>query len=187
MPGIAHTLATFRLLADAYVPAALGLLVGVLSLWFYKYMSGRLENLDLEMESAALDLPNLLIRCPVGCASTARVSFVNHAPIFRDEVGSELLDDHRPWYRSSLMVQVLLFVSWCVQFVRSFDDYEASLVSISLTSSFCVISYFTFSWFVVYPAWIKLLRRAPGGLATLTSMCCLAWSLAKLFFPERIW
>jgi len=39
MPGIAHTLATFRLLADAYVPAALGLLVGVLSLWFYKYMS----------------------------------------------------------------------------------------------------------------------------------------------------
>ena len=57
------------------------------SLWFYKYLAGRLECLDREMENAALDLVNLLIVRPVGFASAARGNFVNESPIFRDEIG----------------------------------------------------------------------------------------------------
>lgn len=187
-PGITGSKAvTFARLSDAFIPTALGLLVGVPSLWFYKYLAGRLEGLDREMEDAALDLVSLLILCPAGFAPAARANFVNESPIFRDEIGDELRDDRRPWYRSNLMVAALLFVTWCVQIARYFDNYELPLESVALTACVHVILPFAISWFVAYPVWVKLLHRASGGLAALTSLLCLGWTLAELFFRVHLW
>jgi len=43
-------------------PTALGLLVGLISLWFYRYLAERLNAFKREMESATLDLVNQLAR-----------------------------------------------------------------------------------------------------------------------------
>ena len=43
-------------------PTGLGLLVGLVSLWCYRYLTGRLSTIDLEMENASLDLLNQLSR-----------------------------------------------------------------------------------------------------------------------------
>jgi len=50
------------LLSEAIVPTAFGLLVGLLALWFYRYLNSKVEAFDLEMESAALELANRLSR-----------------------------------------------------------------------------------------------------------------------------
>jgi len=50
----------FGRLADACVPMEMGLLVGLLSLWGYKYLTGRLRVFDREMENASLELTNQL-------------------------------------------------------------------------------------------------------------------------------
>jgi biopolymer transport protein TolQ len=43
---------------------AFGLAVGLMSLWFYRYLTGRLRTFDLEMENASFDLLNQLSRFP---------------------------------------------------------------------------------------------------------------------------
>jgi hypothetical protein len=179
--------ATFARLSDACVPTALGLLVGVPALWFYKYLAARLECFDRDMENASFELVNLLIPCPVGRAQTPTVKFVAESLIFRDEIGDELRDERRPWYRSSLMVAALLFVTWCAQIARYFDNFELPLESVILRACAYVIFTFAISWFAAYPAWIKLLHRTSGGLAALSSLLCLGWSLAELFFRVHLW
>ncbi|HYL77593.1 MAG TPA: hypothetical protein VEU96_25490 [Bryobacteraceae bacterium] len=139
------------------------------------------------MKNATLELLNLLIVCPVGFAPASRNNFVNESPIFRDEIGDELRDDRRPWYRSSLMVAALLFVTWCVQIARYFANYELPLESVALTACMRVILTFAISWFVAYPAWVKLMHRTSGGLAALASLSCLCWTLAELFFRVHLW
>jgi biopolymer transport protein ExbB/TolQ len=48
-------------LSGSIWPTAMGLLVGLTSLWCYRYLADRLEDFDLEMENASLDLVNRLI------------------------------------------------------------------------------------------------------------------------------
>ena len=47
-------------LSNAIARTALGLLVGIPSLWCYRYLRGQLEDLDVEMRNAALELANVL-------------------------------------------------------------------------------------------------------------------------------
>jgi biopolymer transport protein ExbB/TolQ len=58
--GIPEKSSRVRVLAESFseslVPTALGLLVAVLALRFYQYLSARLENLDVEIQHAALEL-----------------------------------------------------------------------------------------------------------------------------------
>jgi biopolymer transport protein ExbB/TolQ len=43
-------------LSESLAPTAIGLIVGVLAFGFYKYLSARLENFDIEMRNASLEL-----------------------------------------------------------------------------------------------------------------------------------
>jgi|SRR5260370_41264014 biopolymer transport protein ExbB/TolQ len=47
-------------LSNAIARTALGLLVGIPSLWCYRYLRSQLEDLDVEMRNAALELANVL-------------------------------------------------------------------------------------------------------------------------------
>jgi biopolymer transport protein ExbB/TolQ len=47
-------------LSDALARAALGLLVGIFALWCYRYLSGQLEQLDVEMRSITLELARVV-------------------------------------------------------------------------------------------------------------------------------
>jgi biopolymer transport protein ExbB/TolQ len=58
---IAHI---FERLSESLWPTAFGLAVGLVSLWFYLYLTGRLRSIDLEMENASLELLNQLSRIP---------------------------------------------------------------------------------------------------------------------------
>jgi biopolymer transport protein ExbB len=53
-----------RSLSASLVPTALGLLVAVLAFCCHRYLMGRLENLDLEMETTSLQLVNELSHLP---------------------------------------------------------------------------------------------------------------------------
>lgn len=48
-------------LSQSMLPTVLGLLVGILSFWFYRYLNSQMEVFDLEMENASVDLVNRLI------------------------------------------------------------------------------------------------------------------------------
>ena len=191
-PGFAGQESTIRAiifarLSEACVPTALGLLVAVPSLCCYKYLIGRLERIDCEMENASLELINLLIVGRVLLAPAARVNFVTEGPIFRDEFGDQLREDQRPWYRSSLVVVGLLFISWGAQIARYFDHDAFSLESAAAWACVYVIFTFAISWFAAYPVWVKVLHRASGGIAALASQLCLCWSLAELLFWGHLW
>jgi biopolymer transport protein ExbB/TolQ len=49
-------------LSQACVPTAMGLLIGLLSLFYHTYLTGRLQDFDHEMEIASLELVNHLAR-----------------------------------------------------------------------------------------------------------------------------
>lgn len=50
----------FEGLSRACVPAALGLLVALQSLWCYRYLLGRLTEFDHEMENESLTEPRII-------------------------------------------------------------------------------------------------------------------------------
>lgn len=52
----------FRALPDSLAPTALGLVVAVLAFCFYRYLSARLENFDIEMKNASLELVDELAK-----------------------------------------------------------------------------------------------------------------------------
>ena len=51
-----------KYLSESLVPTALGLFVAVLGFCFYKYLLARLENFDIEMKNASLELIDELAR-----------------------------------------------------------------------------------------------------------------------------
>jgi signal peptidase I len=48
-------------LSESMAPAGLGLAVGILAVWFYRYLSGQVDSFDLEMKGASVDLMNRLV------------------------------------------------------------------------------------------------------------------------------
>jgi biopolymer transport protein ExbB len=61
-------------LSDAIARGAFGLLVGIASLWCYRYLRSKLDDLDVEMKNVTLELantPTRLLRWSYGVNSTA--------------------------------------------------------------------------------------------------------------------
>jgi biopolymer transport protein ExbB/TolQ len=55
-----HVLLTFRTTAEALVPTALGLVVGIVAMWWFNWRIDRLAVLDTQMRVATLDVVKLL-------------------------------------------------------------------------------------------------------------------------------
>jgi biopolymer transport protein ExbB/TolQ len=56
----AHMIAP--ILGEAVIPTALGIAVALLAAWIHKFLTSRVEQFDLEMHAASLDLANSLSR-----------------------------------------------------------------------------------------------------------------------------
>ncbi|HLK17942.1 MAG TPA: MotA/TolQ/ExbB proton channel family protein [Bryobacteraceae bacterium] len=173
-------------LSEALVPTALGLTVALVSNYFYQYLTGRVARFDGEMKNASLELANLLALYPMRSALVAGPSGPDF-PLFRDDLGEKLLEDNRPWYRSTPAVAALLLMSWCIHIARYFNHYELDLASGVRTAATYVAFTFAVSWFVCYPLWFKVLRRSPGGLAASASLMCLSWSVAEFIVGRHLW
>jgi hypothetical protein len=158
---------------------AFGLFVGLVSLWFYKYLTGRIHTFDLEMENASLELLNQLSRFPG--RFTAEPAFTRcDRPMFDEKSLDELSRDQRFWRRCMFLAGTATVAVWFGQALRyflydalpSFPAMRAPWIHIPII--------FAISWIPSYPVWVKFMRRRPGGLVALASVFCLCWSVAEL-------
>ena len=129
-------------LSEAIVPTAFGLLVGLISLWSYKFFTGRLQTFDREMEAGSLALVNQLAiyggRLKPGLAITP----VSDRPMFGEKSLAELQHDQRSWRRSMVLASAAFVVAWCLQVVRYSERYFLPLDSATWLA--CVHLLFTF-------------------------------------------
>jgi MotA/TolQ/ExbB proton channel family len=181
--GEKHALmaAIVRRVSESLWPMAFGLLVGLVSLWFYLYLSGRLGAIDLEMENASLDLLNQLSRLPsrftVGTASDRRMfGEVSLDSVTRNELERRYL----------LLASMALVLAWFAQASRYFFVDSLSLGSAVAVACFYLPIVFGLSCLPMYLVWVKLLDRRPGGLMALGSLFCLCWSLSELVLRQHI-
>jgi len=56
---------TFDLLSQSFAPCAFGVMVAVVTMWFYKYLLNELEVFAMEMENESLLLMNTLSRLQI--------------------------------------------------------------------------------------------------------------------------
>jgi hypothetical protein len=164
--------AVARELSESLWPTALGLAVGLISLWFYQYLAGRLRTFDLDMENASIDLLNQLSRFPGRFAIAPAVD----GPMFGEKPPDELTRDDKFQRRCMFLAGSALLAAWLALVLRSGDFVP--WVHLPLM--------FVVSCLAAYPMWVKLLRRRPGGLIALASVICLCWSVAELVLGTRL-
>jgi hypothetical protein len=137
-----YLVATTAALSRSIWPTALGLLIGLISLWFYRYLSGQLESMDREMSNASLGLVNQLTRYrgqfevtaidhpielptfgvgPMGGSGRVQAWCVLIFEKYVADVGQ----DSRFWLRSILLSFATLVIAWCVRLTEYFF-YDSS-------------------------------------------------------------
>ena len=151
---------------------AFGLAVGLMSLWFYRQLSGRLRTFDLEMENASLDLLNQLSRFPGRFGTAPAID----GPMFGEKSVDELTRDDKFERRCLFLAGPALLLAWLAQVLRSGDFVPWVHLPLMFAVS-CVAA---------YPAWAKFLHRRPGGLIALASVICLCWSIAELALGRHL-
>jgi len=182
-PGIAgqrESVPTYMFdhLATSMSFTAFGLLVGLMSLWFYRYLTGRLSTFDLEMENASLDLLNQLSRFR-GRFTIGHV-IESHRPMFGEKTLDEVRKEGKFERRCMVLAGTALVLAWLAQAWRYLAVDFVSLSSAVLAACIYLPIVFVISCLPMYLVWSKLLRRRPGGLVALGSILCLCWSVAEL-------
>jgi hypothetical protein len=173
-------------LSEACVPTALGLLVGLMSLWSYRYFTGRLEALDREMENGSIALVNQLTIYGGRLQPGPAITPVSDRSMFDETFSARLELEQRFRRRFMFLASATLVVAWCLQVVRYSERYSLPLDSATWLA--CVHLLFTFgvSCFPAYAVWVKLLHRTRGGLAALTAALCLCWGVVELVSPVHL-
>lgn len=157
-------------LSESMWPTAFGLMVGLVALWWYRYLEERLQALDQEMESASLELLNQLGRFRGRFSSESTVKSLSDGPMFGERPLAELSRDEKFWRRSMLLAGTALVMAWFVQALR-----------VSAGAAFLYVPLmFGISCLAMYPVWARLLHRRSGGLTALGATFCLCWILAEL-------
>jgi len=179
----------FEHLSTSMSFTAFGLLVGLLSLWSYRYLTGRLRIFDREMENASLDLLNQLSRC------RGRLTFGSvidrPGPMFGEKPLEELSRDERFKQRCMVLAGTALVLAWFAQASRYFFFGLLPMDAAVRAPWFHTLIIFGISCLGVgcilaHPVWSKLLRRRPGGLVALGSILCLGWSVAELLLGVHL-
>ncbi len=114
--------AVFYRLSGSMWFTALGLLVGLTSLWGHRYLTARLGAVDLDIRSASLHLINQLARYR-GEWRLARTTKPSQS-MFGAKSPAELRQDQKFWICSMFLTGAALLGAWCVQVVRyAGEDY----------------------------------------------------------------
>jgi hypothetical protein len=171
----------FENLSESLWPTAFGLLVGLVSLWFYEYLTSRLHTLDLEMENASLELLNQLSRFP-GRFAIAPCAI---SRMFGEEPLEKVRRDEKFQRRCTFLSGTAIVLAWFAQ-ACYFLVHSVSLPSALLAACICLPIVFAISCLPMYLVWVKLLRRRPGGLVALASIFCLCWSAAELVLGRHL-
>jgi hypothetical protein len=173
-------------LSASWVYAALGLLIGLPSLWCYRYLTGRLEACDHEMENASVDLVRQLARFRGRWKSGPPIESTSGRPMFGERSVAQLSQDQRSWHRTMLLTGTALLVAWCVQVVRNLEFDWLSLGAATLWASVYVLFMFGVSCLPAHALWVGFLHRRRGGTAVLASAFCLCWCVAELVFGVHV-
>ena len=169
-------------LSESLWPMAFGLLVGLVSLWFYLYLSNKLRTIDLEMENASLDLLNQLSRSP----SRFTIRDAIDSRLFGEVSFDEAARDERFQRRCMFLAGAALVLAFFAQASRYVLVESLSLGSAVRIACFYLPIVFGLSCLPMYLVWVKLLGRRPGGLTALGSVFCLCWSLSELVLGRHI-
>jgi hypothetical protein len=157
---------------------ALGLLVGLISFCCHRYLIGRLDSMDREMDGASLDLVKQLAVYRRRFGPVPPIEETHDSPMFGERPLAELSHDRKSLRYAMVLTVGLLIGAWCLQAWRYFYSDFVTLSSVAFPATLYVLVTFGFSWLPAYPVW-KLLRRRPGGLAALASAFCFCWNLAE--------
>ncbi len=171
-------------LSLALVPAALGILVGLQSLWCSRFFRGRLSDLDQEMRNQALMLVNLLKPRLGRIGPSASAESTNESPPFLEAYSARASEDQRCWRRSALSAAVLLTIACGVQLAGYLYYDSLPLHSAMLSSGRYVLITFCCSCLPAYAVWVDLLHRRTAGLTPLAAALALCWCTAGLVFPD---
>lgn len=171
-------------ISQACLPMAIGIVVGLQSLWCYKYFRGRLATFDLEMADIRLKLMNQLALHLGRVRAADPTKGVEHSLPYLDAYSPDLAADARYQRRCALATSALLVVAFSVQVVAHFE-YDAMPISSMLWAGlrFVVFS-FGCTCLLAYAVWVDLLHRKSTAVALIAAALCVSWSVAGLLLPE---
>jgi hypothetical protein len=170
-------------ISRACVPTALGLLVGLQSLWACRYLRGRLADFDREMADASLSLINQLALHFGRLRPASPIGGASHSLPYLEAYSPDLGADRKYKRRLALAALTLVLVAWCVQVVAYFELGAIPLGSAMSAGVRSVVATFCCSCLPAYAVWVDLLHRKTTGVALIAAAVCLSWCAAGLFFP----
>jgi hypothetical protein len=167
----------------ACVPSALGIFVGLQSLWAYRYLRGRLDVFDCEMAQTSLDLVNQLALHFSRFRSASSIQGATHSLPYLEAYAPDL-DADRGYERHVTVITVtLLFVVWGVQVAAYFDLNALRLASAMSAGIRSLAIMFCSSCLPAYAVWVDFLHRKSSGVAPIAAALCLVWCAVGLFDP----
>ena len=170
-------------LSRACLPSALGLAVGLQSLWCYNYFRERLEQFDLEMEGESLKLLNELTLRLGTVQPLGRIDPFNPSLPYLERHHVTAPADRRSRRRSSSAAVALLVAAWCIQVIRDFGYGFLPLGPALPAACRDVLIPFGCSWLIGYGVWVGLLHRKSTGLFLAAAVLSFSWCAAELLFP----
>ncbi len=145
-------------ISRACVPTALGLLVGLQSLWAYKHLRGRLADFEREMADAPLGLVNQLALHFDCLRPASPIEGVSHSLPYLEAYSPDLGADRKYERRTALIALTLVLVTWCVQVVAYFTLDAVPLNSAMSAGVRSVVVTFCCSCLPAYAVWVDLLH-----------------------------
>jgi hypothetical protein len=175
-----------KALSESMWPTAFGLAVGIVALWCYRYLEGRLQTLDHEMENASIELLNQLSRFRRRFSAEPSTILPSDGPMFGEKPLAEFSPDEKFLLPSILLAGTALAGAWCVQMARYFGQDAIPLHPALWAACVYLVLMCGLSFVPAYPVWTLLLRRRSGALVALASIICLCWSIAELVLDVPI-
>ena len=173
-------------LSRACLPSALGLVIGLQSLWCYNYLRGTLEQLDLEMEGESLKLLNELTLRLRTVRPLVRIDPFDPSVPSLERYHVTAPQDRRFRRRSSSAAIALLLTAWCIQALRYFS-YDFLPLNAAITAAcLAVLITFVCSWLLAYAVWVGFLHRKSSSLVLAAAALSLSWCAAGLLFPVQL-
>jgi hypothetical protein len=176
-------------LSESIWPTAMGILVGLIAFFCYRYLTGRLETISEEMHTASLALQNQLSCYSGRFTPVGAIENGSTGSLFGGMSWAELDQDQKPLRHLGTFTGSALAVAWFIQIVYCFYRESLPINSAVWTACAYVLFKFGVSCLLAVPVWIKLLDRRPSGsaaLAAIGSAFCLCWSIAELLFVVQL-